>query len=238
MYPLTVNISTEHIAGTFYGGRGDLVFDRPTGPRVRSRSDAKAITRTRQIDYVREIIRSTGLTASRIAREIGRSTTTLTRFLADDYDGTLHPTVVQALADWSGIPFTDAEPAAQSRGFREEAVPYEPGPPGTVDPVAALIGQRYQAHGWLVKMDMPGVAVRKGDVVVVDQMAPPVPGDLVCCQFEDGMTVTTVFRIWHPPFLFGTGTDPTATKPELANEENRRIVGVVTDVVRSRARGG
>lgn len=233
MYPIAVSISPTHIAGTIYGDRSGQLLSRST-PKVRNRTDAQAVTRARQIDYVQEIMRATGFTPSRIAKEIGRSSTTLTRFLSDDYSGTLHPTVMQALADWSGIPLPGTVPQTAPRGFREEAVPYETAGAG-YDPVAAAIGDRSQAHGWLMKMDLPGVAIRNGDVVIVDQATAPRPGDVVCCQFEDGLVVTTVFRVWHPPFLFGAGIDPTATKPELANTDTRRIVGVVTDVVRRRA---
>lgn len=206
--------------------------------RVPRRSDTKQLQRARQKAYVAEVLDATGVSKTALGKAIGAGEGTITQFLDDDrHQGTLDGGLLQALVDWSGIPYPAIEPQVKFRGFREDAVPYHAGPAkaGRVDIVRALIGDRADAHGWVMKVDLPGANVKAGDVVIVDQAVEPVDGDLVCCQFEEGMAATTVFRIFTEPFLMSAQANAAADKPELRNSTTRRVVGVVTNVLRNRA---
>lgn len=210
-------------------------MERRASARSRSRSDTHAAMRAKQIEYVRELMRRTNMPPSRIAKEVGRSTTTLTRFLAEDYDGTLHPSVVQALAEWSGIPFTDAAPTQTSKqpAPREEAMPYEVSDADDDRVISAAIADR-DVMVWEMKISLPGALLKKGDLVVVDQNEEPEFGDLVCCQYRTGLVVTTAFKIWQSPFLVGVEGDLSTLNIEFVDTRNPPIIGTVTDVIRKR----
>lgn len=204
--------------------------------RVPRRSDTKQVQRARQKAYVTEVLEATGVSKTALGKAIGAGEGTIAQFLDDDrHQGTLDGGLLQALVDWSGIPYPAIEPQVKFRGFREDAVPYAVAPKGKPDLIRDLIAGRADAHAWTMKVDLPGAAIRAGDVVIVDQLAEARDGDLVCCQFEEGVTATTVFRIWSEPFLLSAGANPVTEKPELRNGTTRRVVGVVTQVVRTRA---
>lgn len=203
--------------------------------RVPRRSDTKQVQRARQKAYVAEVLDATGVSKTALGKAIGAGEGTISQFLDDDrHQGTLDGGLLQALVDWSGIPYPAIEPQVKFRGFREDAVPYVPAAKGKPDLIRDLVAGRADAHAWVMKIDLPGAAVRAGDVVIVDQAAEARDGDLVCCQFEEGVSATTVFRIWNEPFLMSAGANPVLDKPELRNSTTRRVVGVVTNVLRSR----
>ncbi len=203
---------------------------------VSSRTGAKSVLRQAQRDWLEEVIRSTGLRASPLAKKLGISDSTLTRFLNDpDYGGTLHPMTVQAISEFSGIAGPGAI-APASPGLREDGVPFEISMARPDDPVFAAIGQRRGTHPWIVKSDaLLQAGVRPGDVIIIDPTVQPRDGDVVCCQFEEGATARTVFRLYFKPFVMGASPDPADNRPELVNDTTRRIVGVMTDMIRRRA---
>lgn len=238
MLQAETRVPKRHVETRSLTGLKTTMLERgPRQMRVPRRSDTKQLQRTRQKAYIADVLDATGVSKTALGKLIGAGEGTITQFLDDDrHSGTLDGGLLQALVDWSGIPYPAIEPQVKFRGFREDAVPYQAAPPkaAKVDPIRALMGDRLNAHAWVMKVDLPGACVRQGDIVIVDGEAEPRDGDLVCCQFEEGMTATTVFRLLTEPFLMSAQTNAAAEKPELRNNTTRRIVGVVTNVVRNR----
>lgn len=88
-------------------------------------------------------------------------------------------------------------------GFREETTPFTP-KPNELQAVRALFGQlaRHPQTGTRVQMDLPGLGLFVGDVVVMDLGREPQPGDLALVTVEDGSrNGRTIIRRYFPPYL-------------------------------------
>lgn len=200
--------------------------------------DTKEAIRAAQRDWLREVLRKTGETASQLAKEVGVSDTTLTRFLnKEDYSGTLAPVTIARIAEHAGVntPGAGAQPAP--RGFREDGAPWA-GPEagdGLGGVIAALLRHRPDAHPWVMKSDALALeGVRPGDIMIIDMVETPRAGEVVCAQIEQGLGAVTVFRVYRPPYLVAAAYDPTAYPPEIVDGERVRIAGVMTDMLRGR----
>lgn len=210
--------------------------DRPN--RRASRSDIKALQRERQKGFVHQILQMTGVSKSALGKAIGAGEGTIAQFLDDDrHSGTLDAGLLQALVDWSGLTYPAIEPSGQVRFVRPNAVRWAAR--ASKDDrksvaIYAALKDRPFARSYEIKSDLPAAYVRTGDVVIVDEGAQPEDGDLVCCIFADGTNESIVFRIFNDPFLMSAQLFDPNDKPELRNSTTRRVVGVVTDVIRSR----
>lgn len=78
-----------------------------------------------------------------------------------------------------------------------------------------------------------------GDMVLVDMAETPRPGDVVCAQvydFQHGAAETKL-RVYEPPYLVCATMDPAAREaPIYLDHERATIAGVVTRMLRARAR--
>lgn len=86
------------------------------------------------------------------------------------------------------------------------------------------------AAAWTVKgaaLELAGY--RAGDMLVADLEARPEASDVVVAQFYDWQAdaARTVLRIFEPPYLVATATDPTKYKPELVDNERVVVKAVV-----------
>lgn len=77
-----------------------------------------------------------------------------------------------------------------------------------------------------------------GDLVLLDQEAPPANGDAVCAQIIDQYrgTAETVFRVFDPPYLTTETWDrKSRQKPLLIDNERVAVIGTITALLRLRA---
>ncbi|MDR3498926.1 MAG: hypothetical protein P4L72_06835 [Parvibaculum sp.] len=190
-------------------------------------SDREVELREALRTWLRAAIRSSGLTATEVARRAGLSSSTLTRPARDGaYNSTISTHTIDKVAEVTGYPPPEGfgRPRARAvRGFAEpDAVPYKG--PERVE-LAAGSGKDW----WLVKsraLDLEGYL--PGDRVLVDLAEKPVPGDIVVAQvISERGEPETVFRKFEPPFLITRSTLPDSGKPVLVDYDRVSIMGVV-----------
>lgn len=210
-----------------------------------SKSAVKDRLREAQRRWLSKVIDETGKTPTEIARLGGINPSTLTRFRNDArHGGALSPVTIGVISERTGIPI-DPEalsrplPPARPGGFRErEAEPYvaSSGDP-LADAVTSFIAGRVGVDPWTLRtraLEYEGF--RPGDVVIVNLNGTPRPGDVVCVQIYDFANgrAQTVFRLYEPPFLIGSGPDEAVRKPRRADEDSVAIKGVVEMTFRRR----
>lgn len=184
--------------------------------------------------WLREAIRSSGLTATEVARRAGLSSTTLTRPVREGaFNSTISTHTIDKVAEVTGYPPPEGfgRPRARAvRGFGEpDAVPYKA--PDKVE-LTAGSGKDW----WLIKsraLDLEGYL--PGDRVLVDLGERPHAGDIVVAQvISERGEPETVFRKFEPPFLFTRSTLPDSGKPILVDYERVSIMGVIVASWRDR----
>lgn len=190
-------------------------------------SDREVELREALREWLREAVRSSGFTATEVARRAGLSSTTLTRPMRQGaYNSTISTHTIDKVAEVTGYPPPEGlgRPRMRAaRGFAEpDAVPYKA--PERAD-LAAGAGRDW----WLIKsraLDLDGYL--PGDRVLVDLKERPRPGDVVVAQMvSERGEPETVFRKFEPPFLFTRSTQPESGKPILVDYERVSIMGVV-----------
>ncbi len=239
MFTAAVTCPQGHSHAGVRADRGRLLAKADTAKPARSA--AQQAIQDAQRAWLAEVVQQTGLSPTQLARRVGVSDTTLSRFLNNvDYRGVLNPLTVQQISEFAGVAGPGAALAPDTTGsvrsFREEGRPFlaEPGDPRQ-RAVEALIGGRKSAFAWVMRTDILALAgVRSGDVLIVDQAVPAHDGDVVCAQIERGLGATTVFRIYQAPNLVAAAFDALAARPEPVDGRRVRIAGVMTDLVRGR----
>lgn len=100
--------------------------------------------------------------------------------------------------------------------------------------VRALSAGRNAADPWVLKTRaLESEGYLPGDVVIVDLNEAPKVGDVVCAQvFGPEGRAETVFRLWQPPYLIGTGRE--ARQPLRVGEDAVMLKGVVVASFRPR----
>lgn len=222
-----------HIAAGFNAGRSRHLA------RSTAKSNTREAIRRAQRQWLEAAVRTRGESASQIAKAAGVSDTTVTRFLNNpNYSGVLTPLTVQRISDYTGLAGPGVEESAERsvRAFREEATPYQAETGDShAAAVTALLAGRAHAYAMVMRSTVLELAgVRPGDIMIIDPLVTPADGDVVCAQLEDGLGATTVFRLFQMPNLVGATFDPRAVRPESVNGTTRRIVGVMTDLIRRR----
>lgn len=213
------------------------------GPMAKPKSTARADVRDTQRAWLRQIVRDTGKSLTQIAAEAHVSHTTLTRFDRPEYAGTLNTLTVQQIAEAMGVEppkgINPAETPVRRMGPQRDAEPFaandETDPHGAVK---ALIGNRPGAAPFRMKtraLELRGYLV--GDVLIVDVNAMPREGDIVCAQVYDfAGNAETVMRVYEKLVLTAATLDPELQKPLFVDGERVAVMGVVTDLVRTRSR--
>jgi hypothetical protein len=203
------------------------------------KSRTKLELRERQLLWLQELLRVTGLKPSQAAEKAQLSDTTLTRFLRADYDGTLTQLVIDQLKETFKVPGPE-EYGSPRRGLlggfgEAERVVQTAEPPAIVGTLKALMNGRSSIDVWRLKTTaLEQVGYLPGDLVFVDLNAIAQPQDAVCAQVIDWTRGghETVWRVFDPPFLVGAGNERTAYKPLLVDNERVVIKGVVVESFR------
>lgn len=204
-----------------------------------SKSDNRKAVQERHKAWVEELVRITGKSASVIGTEAGLSDTALTRIFRKNYAGTLAPLTIERVKDFYAVPGPDelvqsgvVVPLARRApaGFGEaEQVDLKKTPDLQVV-FSALTGGRNAVDPWRIKtraLELAGYL--PGDIVAVDLNANPKPGDVVCAQLYNwtGDDASTVFRLYDPPFLVASTSQPLLYKPLNVDGHTVVIKGVV-----------
>lgn len=211
-----------------------------------SRSTRQKQVREAQARWLDTVVRQTGLSLTEIARRGDLNPSTLTRFRNNDVrGGTLAVRTLSTIAEVTkiGVPADIVGDPPAGTGFREpEAETY------TADRVSELgrmvraaLGDQLTAHAWLLRSRaLEYAGYRPGDILIVDETASPLAGDVVCAQIYDLQRggAETVFRIYQPPVLIGAGPEEAAMRPRFVDDEVVAIRGVVLTSLRGRAGRG
>ena len=213
---------------------------------ARPKSTARAEVRDTQRAWLRDIVRHTGKSLTQIATEAHVSHTTLTRFDKPEHSGTLNTLTIQQIAEAMGVPPPAApkgsavpEPIVRRAAMFRDAEPFaandETDPRGAVK---ALVGNRPGAAAFLMRsraLELRGYL--PGDVLIVDLNVQPQEGDVVCAQLYDfSGSAETSMRVYERLVLTAATLDPELQKPLIIDGERVVVMGVVTDLVRTRSR--
>ncbi|PXW61521.1 SOS-response transcriptional repressor LexA [Chelatococcus asaccharovorans] len=209
--------------------------------KATAKTDVKVALREAQRKWLDDVCAATGLTLTEIAKEAGVNPSTLTRFRNQpDHKGTLTPLTVNSISQTTGVPIAvpggELPLKAIHRAREAEPVPLE-----AASPEWQTVLKPYQDEARFEIWALRGRALefegyRPGDVVIVDREARPDVGDVVCAHVSDWQRGgETVFRLYHPPFLLGAGSDDAARRPRFLDEQSTQIKGVVVMSLRGRS---
>jgi transcriptional regulator with XRE-family HTH domain len=191
--------------------------------------------------WLKRLPELTGQTLTGIAREIGVSTSTLTKPANNpDHPHVMSFSTIAKIARRYHIPPPSGmgdELAALLPGFAaDEASPFKfDGPPDFNALIKAYIADRPGIDPWRLNaraLELAGYV--PGDVMIVDLNAAPRTRDVVVAQvFDHEMSRTeTVWRLYERPYLVAATTDPSLLRP--IHEDAAAIKGVVLVSFRAR----
>jgi transcriptional regulator with XRE-family HTH domain len=183
-------------------------------------------------DYLRQVIAHVRKPATRVAKEVGLSGSTLSRLLKATT--TPNASTIAKIQKYSGIPFFGGGPSAPLtfRGLAEDAVPFEAknADPAVAAAIKALVGGLRAADPWTMKsraLEQRGYL--PGDIVIVDLGRRAEAGDLVCAQVYDWRRAAaeTVMRLYEPPYLVAVSADEGLRRPLAVDNDQVIIKGVL-----------
>lgn len=198
--------------------------------------------RDQQIAWLDHISKSSGLTITEIARAAKLHPSSLTRFKSKNDSGhTLTSKTVKKIEDATRVPAYESRQTPVIQAFsEEEAKPFiamdNPGNP-VETALKAATKEANHIQLWTLKTNgLAAVGYLPGMVVAVDQEATPKNGDAVCAQkydFRRG-TAETLFRVFRHPYLLTASDLGEPGQPEIVDNENVVIVGVIVGGFRLR----
>ncbi|MEY9718811.1 helix-turn-helix domain-containing protein [Sinorhizobium fredii] len=190
--------------------------------------------REQQLAWLEHISNSSGLTLTEIARAAGLTPSTLTRFRANDKFGhSLTAKTVKKIEDATRVPAYESRSRPKVVSVSEgEAATYVADDPTNPIHVAlnGIVKQSNHLDLWELKTgSLAAVGYSKGMVVIVDRKATPRNGDAVCAQKFDYRrgTAEVIFRVWRTPYLLTAAVDDEPGQPEIVDNENVAIAGVI-----------
>lgn len=203
--------------------------------------------------WLRAVLDETGLSASALARQIGTSTTTLTRALNDpNSKHVLSMRTIDAISRATGKPGPNGQGGTQGqaqggdqaaamfdpalgRELDGRALPVETGDARVDDAVRYLCAAENGLYAQrLNSRALEGVGYLPGDVMVVDLNQSAKLGDVVVAQIYKQRGAETVFRLYAKPFLIAAALDRCPHLPMLVDDDRVSIRGVVVASFRPR----
>ncbi len=199
--------------------------------------------REQQLAWLDNIVAASGLELSNVARRAKLDPSTLTRFhQRNDSGHTLTAKTVKKIEDAFGVPAYEVRRRPTLTAFQEpDAEPYRlehDAQELMIQALRAVVAKTNSVDLWLMKSQVLSAAgYRQGDVVIVDRDATPRAGDAVCAQIYDWRrgTAETIFRIYRTPYLLTAASQGEPGLPEIVDDENVVIKGVVMGGARLRA---
>jgi SOS-response transcriptional repressor LexA len=201
-----------------------------------AKRDMRESLRDESREWLRLVIRKTGLTANAIAKKANVNASNLHKLLREeDWPHALSDTTKRKISAATGIPVPGGIPGRDlPGGFMEaEITPFDSQQADALPRDGKNGADWWRVHSRL--LDLEGFL--PGDAVLVDLNETPRAGDIVVAQVSagDGSNVETVFRKYEPPFLTCRTTQPRYPRPELVDGDRVIIMGVVTKLYRERA---
>lgn len=198
--------------------------------------------RDQQLAWLAHISASSGLTLTEIARAAGLTPSTLTRFKAnDDMDHMLTARTVKKIEDATRVPAYESKVIPKIQSYSEdEAVPYKPelSPSDDIGRILRLtLDDAPTMRLWKLRTNcLSAVGYPAGMIVAVDEATQPRNGDAVCAQMYDFRrgTAETIFRIYRTPYLLTAFLEGEPAMPEIVDNENIVIAGVIVGGFRFR----
>jgi SOS-response transcriptional repressor LexA len=205
-------------------------------------SVAMTTLRDQQIAWLDHISKSSGLTITEIARAAKLHPSSLTRFKNQNDNGhTLTSKTVKKIEDATRVPAYESRQIPVIQSFSEdEAQPFiamdNPGNP-VETALKAATKEANNIQLWTLKTNsLAAVGYTPGMVVAIDQLQTARSGDAVCAQkydFRRG-TAETIFRVFRHPYLMTAADTGEPALPEIVDNENVVIVGVIVGGFRLR----
>lgn len=188
--------------------------------------------------WLRSVLDQTGMTASALARQIGTSTTTLTRVLNDAAaKHVLSMRTIDAIVRSTGLPGPAAGPTDAAR-MPEGEIDGLPVNPQTGD-VRIDEAVRYicAAENGLMPYRLntralEGMGYLPGDLVIVDLNAIADQGDVVLARIASRQQ--DILRVFAKPYLIACAIDRVARAPLVVDDQQVSISGVVVAMFRPR----
>ena len=186
--------------------------------------------------WLRHNLDARGITPTKLARELGFATTTLTKFLNDPkYKFTPSTPIVAQLERYFGQQAPRANFAGAPGGTTMlEGLPLMQDGliVGLGEALKALIGTRKSIQLWqLATNALEASGYVPGDLLLVDPHVQPTDGDVVCAEVSDPQTGARhpVFRLFQKPYLLASSLDRYLRIPLLVDDRAVIIRGVVTE---------
>ncbi len=192
--------------------------------------------REQQLAWLDNIVSSSGLTLTDIARRAKLNPSTLTRFRARDDSGhVLTARTVQKIEAATGVPAYEQRAKARPAPMlaEGEASPFlfdDNVQDVLVDALRAVVQRSNSVDLWVLKTHaLTAVGYFHGDVLIVDRDVQPRAGDAVCAQRYDWRrgTAETIFRVYRTPYLLTASMLGDPGQPDIVDDENVVIKGVV-----------
>jgi transcriptional regulator with XRE-family HTH domain len=199
--------------------------------------------REQQLAWLENIVASSGMTITDIARRAKLDPSTLTRFRNKNEGGhALTARTVKKIEEATGVPAYEQRLRPKLSYYsEEEGVPYrfDDGVQDLlINALRTTVSGNNSVDLWVLKSHvLAAVGYNEGDVVVVDREAIPRPGDAVIAQKYDYRrgVAETIFRVYRTPYLLTALAHGEPGQPEIVDEENVVIKGVVVGGCRLRA---
>jgi hypothetical protein len=189
--------------------------------------------------WLRGVLDETGLSASALARQIGTSTTTLTRVLNDAAaKHVLSTRTIDAIVRTTGLlgPGSPATGAARMPEGEIDGLPLKPqtGDVRIDEAVRYLCAAENGLMPYrLNTRALEGMGYLPGDVVIVDLNASADHGDVVLARLHQARR-GEIFRVYAKPFLIACAVDRVARAPLLVDDQHVSLHGVVVAMFRPR----
>lgn len=195
--------------------------------------------RRKHLAWVEAVLAHKRWKPSRLAKEGGFDHSTLSKFLNDPTNSAqLGSTTIEKIALVGGIPPFQTKAPGSARGMTEgEATPYAAGGDEVIArAIAAIQGGRNGIDPWLLNSRaLENAGLLPGDILLIDQNADAVDGDVVCAQVLDSAgRVETVMRVYEKPFLVTATNDQALRKPLLVDGDRVQLRGVMLTPLRPR----
>lgn len=211
-------------------------------PMAKARKTSRAEVREAQRAWLSSIVASSGKSLTEIAKVSDVSHTTLTRFNRPDYAGTLNMLTIQQIADAMKVPVPggiDPEPRprrAIATGDAEAVdLTSETDLRGAIEKLA---GNREASALRMTSRALELRGYLPGDVLLIDGNEAPREGDIVVATFQEfaDSPPQLLVRVFEKLVLTAATLQTELTRPVIVDGDRVNVIGVVTDLVRTRRR--
>lgn len=182
-------------------------------------------TRDRQLDWLENVIRKTGLSVPQLAAKAKIDPSTINKFRAGDID-TMRERTVMRLAQVAQIAMPDIPGLSDG-----DAVEFD------LSDMPDMSESSGNNRTFAVKVKtttMEKAGVAPGDILIFDSVSEAASGDIVCAQVIDYRlgAAETIVRYYDKPYLLALTDDPAHRRPLIVDDDKVQIRGVLVKQIR------